>query len=177
MIAVNLVWVVVAVAVLVLALAVAKSLARPRVTYPFTKRQTLFSPAERSFLGVLERAVDADYKVFAKVRVLDVLAPRSSLSASARQSAMNRINAKHFDFVLCRLGDFSIAGVVELDDASHERRHRQERDAFLVAACEAAGLPLVQVRAARTYAVDEVRARIMQTLNGPRPLAPQPASP
>ena len=83
----------------------------------YSKKRTLFSPAERSFLGVLEHAVGDEYRVFGKIRVADVLEPRHGTSRSARQSALNRISAKHFDFVLRARGDLSIVCAVELDDA------------------------------------------------------------
>jgi hypothetical protein len=134
----------------------------------YSKKRTLFSPAERSFLGVLEQAVADEYRVFGKIRVADVLEPRHGMSRSARQSALNRISAKHFDFVLCARGDLSIACAVELDDASHNEAGRRDRDAFLAAACESAALPLLRVPAERTYAIEEVRARLVDILHSER---------
>jgi hypothetical protein len=132
--------------------------------YPYTKKRALFSPAERSFLGVLDQAVGDEYRVFGKVRVADVMEPWRGLDNSARQKAFNRINAKHFDFVLCAKSDLSVVGVVELDDASHQRRKRRERDAFVVKACQAAALPLIQIQAQASYSVANVQKHIMATL-------------
>ena len=162
-------WLVGVLAVLLFFVVIALTLlSRHSLTYPYRKRKALLSPAERSFLGVLEQAVGADYRIFAKVRVADVIGVRSGLARSAYQSAINRIKPRHFDFVLCAPDDLSIVGAIELDDASHERPRRHARDAFLVAACAAAGLPLVQVRAAITHPVDQIRAKIMERLAGPR---------
>jgi len=46
---------------------------------------------------------------------------------------------------------------IELDDKSHQRKDRQERDAFVDEVFRAAGLPLVHIPAAKGYQVDEVR--------------------
>jgi very-short-patch-repair endonuclease len=122
------------------------------------------SKAERSFYGVLADAVDGRGLIFAKVRVADVLAPRKGLDRSAWTRAFNRISAKHFDFVICEPGDCSVQLAVELDDSTHSKGKRRDRDRFLDEACESAGLPLLRVRAARAYAVAEIRDEIEQQI-------------
>jgi hypothetical protein len=161
MISPNLVWILGSIAVAAVVVAIAAGLRRQSTPVcPYRRRSRLFSPAERSFLSVLEHAVAGNARVFGKVRVADVIEPISGIGASARQTAINRIDRKHFDFVLCAPDDLSVLAVVELDDASHEARNRQERDQFLSAACQAAGLPLIRIPAARTYSVSELRARL-----------------
>lgn len=46
-----------------------KRLSSQAKEYAFQKQATLFSPAERSFLGVLRQAVGENALVFGKVRV------------------------------------------------------------------------------------------------------------
>ena len=109
----------------------------------YIRTPALFTPAERSFLGVLDLAAGNDFRVFGKVRVGDVLVPRTGQDRSAHQTALNRINRKHFDFILCRPDDLTVLCAIELNDASHQRKDRQERDEFLNKACRSAGLPLI----------------------------------
>jgi len=78
------------------------------IGFPYRPAKTLFSPAERSFLGVLDQAVGSDYRVFGKVRVADVATVKTGRNNSVRQGAVNRIAQKHFDFVLCNASDLSI---------------------------------------------------------------------
>jgi hypothetical protein len=130
----------------------------------YSRKRTLFSPAERSFLGVLEQAVGAEYRIFGKIRVADVLEPRRGMDRRTHQAAFNRISAKHFDFVLCALADLSILCAIELDDASHQRAGRQDRDAFLVEACRSAGLPLIRVKAQRAYSSDSLKETLAAAL-------------
>lgn len=139
--------------------------------YPYTKKQVLFSPAERSFLGVLDQAIGEEYLVFGKVRVADIVEPQRSLDKSKRQKAFNRISAKHFDFVLCAKGNLAVVCAIELNDQSHQQSKRQDRDAFLVGLCQAISLPLIQMPAQRTYSVPEIRAKVLSTLEG-HPLKP-----
>jgi hypothetical protein len=66
---------------------------------PYQKKWYLLSPAERDFYEALRQAVGNRYLIFAKVRLLDLLWLPQNLSN--RQTHMNRVQAKHVDFVLC----------------------------------------------------------------------------
>jgi ssDNA-binding Zn-finger/Zn-ribbon topoisomerase 1 len=131
---------------------------------PYQKSEALFTPAERSFLGVLHQAVGNNAAIFGKVRVADVVEPKTGLTQSARQKAFNKISAKHFDFLLCDKEDLSVACAIELDDSSHNSKRRHERDEFLKGVCEAAGVPLIQVPARSAYVISEVRGLLPRYL-------------
>jgi len=142
--------------------------------YPYQKAGTLFTPAERSFMGVLKLAVGDKAMVLGKVRVADVLVTKPGLARGLRQQAFNKISAKHFDFVLCNPKDLSILCAIELDDSSHQLRQRQARDLFLKQACTAADLPLIQVPAKAGYVIDEVKQLLTQHLEERQPTSPAP---
>lgn len=129
-------------------------------TFPYYARKALFTAAERSFLGVLEQAVEGRYRVFGKVRLGDVLGVKGGTPAAERRRALNRVLAKHVDFVLCHPETLSIAALVELDDSSHRRPSRRARDAFLQRACAVAGMPLVRFPVRASYALGEVHSKI-----------------
>ncbi len=128
----------------------------------YQSRSRLFTAAERSFLGVLDQACGERYRVFGKVRVADILRTVKGLSNSDRQSAFNRISGKHVDFVLCDPKTLEFKAVVELNDSSHKRSKRAERDAFLRDAFEQAGLPYIEVPAQRSYTVETVRSHLRE---------------
>jgi len=123
----------------------------------YQKLDVLFTPAERSFFGVLKLAVNDDVEVFGKVRVADVITPKKGLGRSLWQKSFNKISAKHFDFLLCKKDDLSPFCAIELNDSSHNNKKRQERDEFLTGACLSAELPLVQVKAKAAYNISEIR--------------------
>lgn len=128
----------------------------------FDSRDTLFTPAERSFLGVLEQALDSRYRVFGKVRLGDIVKPAKGLSNSKRTTALNKVNQKHVDFVVCSATDLAVIGVVELDDQSHGREDRAGRDVFVDQALTTAKIPVVRFTAKKGYAVQEVRAKLTE---------------
>lgn len=125
--------------------------------YPYVKQDVLFSPAERSFFGVLKKAAGNGAQVFGKVRVADVIAPTKGMSRSDWQKAFNKISGKHFDYIICDANDLSILCAIELNDSSHSSKKRKDRDEFLQGACLSAGVPLIQITAKATYSINEVR--------------------
>lgn len=131
---------------------------------PYDLQEALFSPAERSFLGVLDLAVGDKARVFAKVRVADVLTPQAGLGKSKWQQHFNKISAKHLDYLLCHPADLSFICAIELDDSSHRHQKRKARDLFLKTACDSAGLPLLQIPASAHYQVEELREQILPLL-------------
>lgn len=73
-------------------------------------------------------------------------------------------------FLLCNNGDLSVACAIELDDASHNSKRRQERDEFLKGACEAAGIQLIQVPAQPRYVIEEVKRLLPRNLVASKPV-------
>lgn len=134
------------------------------VQLPYRRRETLFSAAEQAFLLALDSALDDRYRLFAKVRVADVLDVSPQPDRRAWWQAFTRISSKHFDYVVCERDGAAIRCAIELDDASHRRRDRQARDAFLDAACAAANLPLLRFDVQARYAVADVQARLREAL-------------
>ena len=69
-----------------------------------------------------------DLQVCPKVRLLDIIEPRRG--ERNYMSLLGKIKSKHVDFLICDK-DLRIKGIVELDDNSHDRADRQERDSFV----------------------------------------------
>lgn len=159
-------------------LAAFRAIRRKRTSqeHGYRLRAPFLSPAERSFYGVLCKAVAKEYVVLAKVRVADVITPEKGHNRSTWQTAFNRISTKHFDYVLCDPNSLSVEHAVELHDKSHRRTARAERDHFLRSACQSAGLSLIEFAAKSAYSIDEVRNQVtrIQRASGIRdaPLEP-----
>jgi len=156
--------IVVVVVVIVVAVFIALKAKRPSSVegLSFESRDTLFTPAERSFLGILEQALDKQYRVFGKVRLGDLVKPAKGFSKSKRTTAINKINQKHLDFVICTATDLAVIGVVELDDQSHGREDRAGRDEFVEQALAGAKIPLARFSAKQAYAIPVVRMKLRE---------------
>ncbi|MSM39381.1 MAG: DUF2726 domain-containing protein [Geobacter sp.] len=176
----NLFVVVVVVLVIVALVAALKAKQAPQADgLAFESKGPLFSAAERSFLGVLEQALDSRYRVFGKVRLGDLVKPARGLSNSKRTTAQNKIQQKHVDFVVCSAADLAVVGVVELDDQSHARADRAGRDDFVDQALAGAMIPVVHIPAKKGYAIQEVRAKLVEEFklaaDSPAPVATEEA--
>jgi hypothetical protein len=163
-------WVMVAIAAVLVFIGALVDQAKKggKIGFPYVPARTLFSAAERSFLGVLDQAVGPEHRVFGKVRIADVALVKSS-TRSARQAAINRISGKHLDFVVCRASDLAIVCAVELNDRSHDGKKAQVRDAFVADVCRTIGLPLLVLPARARYVVEDVRQAFVEAI------APVPA--
>ena len=129
---------------------------------PYCVRDDFLSPAESSFYRVLLLACGEHYRVFPKVNLADILFVKKGVEK--RQSHRNRISTRHADFLLCNAQTLRPALAIELDDSSHNRADRKERDAFVDQVFKAAGLPLLHVPAKNTYEVKALRAQIAEHL-------------
>jgi len=154
-------------ALVAIALAVLLILIAPRFAgrTSYELRAGLLTPGERAFYRALLASVGSEYLVATKVRVADVLKPTGTNRRNAL-CALNRIAQKHFDFVLCDPSTLEFKAAVELDDKSHRRRKRVERDAFLNDATASAGLTLYRFQAKSTYTVAEIRDAIFASRTG-----------
>jgi ssDNA-binding Zn-finger/Zn-ribbon topoisomerase 1 len=133
--------------------------------YQYKLKGPLFSAPERSFYGVLSLVTARKAVIFAKVRIADILEPHQTSNQSAWQTAFNKINRKHFDYVLCRPDDLSIICVIELDDKSHNSKKQQERDSLVESACESANLKLHRFKVSDSYSVLSIQRAIFSNIS------------
>ncbi len=131
-------------------------------TFPYEKQSALFSPSERSFLGVLEQAISNRYRLMGKTRLADIVKVKSGLSKSAWQNAFNKIQGKHIDIVACDPANLSVLFAIELDDKTHRQSKRQTRDHFVDNVLRAAGIPIVHFIAKNSYSFQEIESILSQ---------------
>ena len=126
----------------------------------FESLKALMSPGELKFFRALEEAVGSDYRVFSKVRLADIVQPAKTDNRSAWYSAFGVIKSKHVDFVVCDPDTLEFRLVVELDDKSHDRSDRAERDQKVDDILAQANIPILHFPAKATYSTEEIRGRI-----------------
>lgn len=131
--------------------------------YPYGLRDDFLSAAEISFYHVLRSTLAADVTIVIKPRLSDILFVRQPHKNLA---ARNRIDRKHVDFLLCETATMTPRLVVELDDSSHQKQKTRERDELVDGALKAAGLPILHVRAAKSYVPQDLFARIQESIHG-----------
>ncbi|MDE0938271.1 MAG: DUF2726 domain-containing protein [Mariniblastus sp.] len=148
-------------AILVAVILLMQIWALPR-NLPYLARGQLVTKSELKFYKSLSKAVQDDFQIFAMVRIADLL--RVEKGNKHRRKWLNKILAKHIDFVLCDPGSLKPLVCLELDDVSHQRPDRIERDKFVNLAFKSAQLPLLRIPTQTEYKSREIRELIESVL-------------
>jgi hypothetical protein len=135
-------------AILLISIAASQSKKKPKLLY---QKRTLFTRTEKEFLFVLDELFGDGYRVFGKIRVADVILPRSGLKREEWGRLFGKISSKHLDYVLADRTTLRPLCAIELNDKSHARKDRQERDRLIGEALASAGLPIVWVKQQKKY--------------------------
>lgn len=112
-------------------------------------RKNLLTKNEWGFYKQLKPIADKlNLHTLAKVRLADLVEVQKGLNNSEWQTAFNRINKKHIDFVLCNPDNLYPLLLIELDDSSHRQDKQKTRDTFVESLYEKTGYKLLRVSGA-----------------------------
>lgn len=106
----------------------------------------------RNFRALQEAAFRKGYMICPKVRLADIIKPRNNENY---MSNFGKIKSKHVDFAICDQ-NMKVLAVVELDDSSHDRPDRQERDKFVDSSLESNGIKVIHTRQITPDILDNV---------------------
>jgi len=128
---------------------------------PYRLRDDFLSPAEFSFFKVLSSVVGPQLTIQSKVRLADIF---FVTRPNENRSYFGKISQKHLDFLVCDSVTMQPVFGVELDDSSHNRNSRHERDEFIESVCKAAGLSLLRFPVQREYDSREIATQVLPFL-------------
>lgn len=110
-------------------------------------RKNLMTKNEWSFYKQLKPVADElKLSILCKTRVADLVDIEKGLNKSEWQTAFNRINKKHIDFILCKPENLYPVLLIELDDSTHDTEKGQKRDEFVEKVLDKAGYKLFRTR-------------------------------
>ncbi len=127
--------------------------------FPYHLSGRFLSPAETEFHRVLRQMMGDKMLVFAKISLKEFIAVDSS-----NYTYHNKIDRKHVDFLVCDTVSLHPVFAIELDDSSHTRPDRAQRDVFVEQVLNAANLPLVRVPVRQSYDSSELGALFKNAL-------------
>ena len=156
-------WALVTGGAIVVAVLMLMRMYSPPTRLPYEPRKALVTQSELRFYKSLRKAVLDDWEIFAMVRIADIISV--SPNTVKRRVWLNKILSKHIDFVLCDPNTLQVMVAIELDDISHNRPERIERDKFVNQAFESAGLPLLRIPVEKSYKAREVRDLIQDVVD------------
>ena len=116
---------------------------RKKTELPYRKKE-LLTKHELSFYKKLRPLANKyGFVVISKIRLADLVEVDTDKTKEfAKYFA--KIKAKHIDFGLVRPENMEVAYLIELDDKSHNRADRIERDEFVNALCRKTGYTLIR---------------------------------
>jgi hypothetical protein len=117
--------------------------------------ESLLTPAEQLFYRSLDLAIAGRLQILCKVRLADLFQVASN-DAKERHRLFRKIAAKHIDFLLVEPDRLEPILAIELDDSSHSRSDRRERDRFVDELFGIVEFPLLRVKAAASYSPRQI---------------------
>ncbi|WP_019676643.1 DUF2726 domain-containing protein [Arsukibacterium perlucidum] len=131
------------------------------------RRSSLFSPVERSFQNLLEKAVEGEYKILNRIKLADLIEVKENANEKARRSTQVKLNAKYLDFVLCAADDLRVVAVLDLVNNSNKDGHKAAPDWFVSGALEAAGVPYLRIKIKAGYTSADLQQALASRLGKP----------
>ena len=118
--------------------------------------------AEANFFSILTEVVENKYYIFPQIHLPSIL--NHKIVGQDWYGAYRHIDEKSVDFVLCSHNNLEPVLAIELDDNSHLRDDRIQRDTEVERILNQAKLPLIRFSNHGKFHVDEIKHRIDQTL-------------
>jgi hypothetical protein len=140
-----------------------KKSVKERPFYNYARKDYIMTKAEHNFFTRLQTIFGQTYHVFPQVHLSSIL-DEKKITGQNWKAAFKHINGKSVDFVLCDKQYAKPFVALELDDSTHDRAERQNRDQEVERIFEGAKLPLVRFRAIDTFSDQEIENKIRNSL-------------
>lgn len=127
-------------------------------SYQYQKKNSLMTDAEKNFYRALQSIVGGKYEIFPQVHLSALLDHK--VNGQNWRGALSHIHQKSVDFVLCEKESILPVLAIELNDKSHERPLRAERDRVVSDIFATAGIPLLFIKNQVTYNSEELDQQI-----------------
>lgn len=118
---------------------------------PYKLKNSVMTKYEKVMFNILKDYCNKNnYVLLSKVRIADFIDPIYPKYTRDYLISFNKISAKHVDFLICDPADIYPIVAIELDDYTHQRADRQQRDEFVNNVYYSAGLKILHI-----YSIDE----------------------
>jgi very-short-patch-repair endonuclease len=132
--------------------------------YQYKRKNFFLTRAEHECFDALMTAVGNDYLIFAQVHLPTLL--DNKVVGQNWRGAFRHINGKSVDFVLCDKAYIAPKLAIELDDKTHERPDRQERDVEVERILKEAGIPLLRLENRGSFSASDLAQKVTDVLKG-----------
>lgn len=123
----------------------------PEAYLPYKKKESLLTASESNFEKVLKEVVQNKYHIDRQVLLSNLVE-----TTDKYKPHRSKIDKKTIDFVLFQNNSHAPYLAIELDDLSHLRPDRIERDLFVESVLNKAGIRLIRIKNSYSYNLKEI---------------------
>lgn len=123
----------------------------------YERKYSLLSTNELKFYKLLKKIADEmNFSLFTQVSLYQIV-------KSKNQTAFNRIRSKSIDFVLTD-NNSNIKVCIELDDITHKRNDRIQRDKFINELFNELNITLLRIPVQNFYDFEDLKCKIKESI-------------
>ena len=130
--------------------------------YKYNRKDFLISLPEHEFFDILVEILGSKYNIFTQVHLPTIIDHK--IKGQTWKSAFSHINGKSVDFVICDKAYIKPLLAIELDDKSHDRLDRIERDGEVERMLREAGMPLLRFGNNGSFNKEEIKQLVLEKL-------------
>lgn len=128
---------------------------------PYRKKQYIFTKNEYACYRNLQPiAEELGLIIYPKIRLADIVEVEKGTKEYMKW--FNRISSKHIDFLMVDKDNIQIKYALELDDSSHEKESRKQRDEFVNNVCKKCGIKIIHTK---NYKPEELKKLFIENYN------------
>lgn len=125
----------------------------------------ILTKAEMQFYDALCKATATTYlQIWPMMSLKELIYVRDEEGKKNSYKHFNKINRKHIDFTLVNPKSSKAILCIELDDKSHKKQNRIERDTYVDEVMKQAGIKLLHVPAGMEYDISKLESNIKECL-------------
>lgn len=140
--------------------------------YAYRPKLSILTKTEQIFLVNLRAALVNNVEIIPQAHISSIL--DHEVPGQSYKGAFAKINGKSVDFLVCTKNTYIPILAIELDDASHNRYDRVERDKFVNNAFKQAGIPLVRISRGEWESVGRLKSKLQKSIPSLQQSTPQP---
>lgn len=131
--------------------------------YHYKRKNFFMSRAEHECYDTLIKAIGNEYNIFPQVHLPTIVDQK--VVGQNWNAAFRHISQKSVDYVLTDKNYLSPKLVIELDDQTHERQDRKDRDIEVERVLQDAGMPILRLENHGHFDPTEIAQKIHSIIN------------
>lgn len=130
--------------------------------FDYKRKQYLLTKSEHDFFNTLNQIIEGQLYIFPQVHLSHLF--EHKVYGQDWRGALNHIQRKSVDFVICDKEYLKPLCAIELDDSSHNTKDRADRDETVEEIFKNANLPLIRIKNTGTWDKEKIKEQILKAI-------------